>query len=483
MTKKEVKALGYWPQWFTQNLVSAIPPITTASNTILVWKCPIHGEYKQQVGTHLINSKCPKCSRAEGIHNAKRLKNPIKFDDCLDSIERQNSSKIDDILTFFCKKHGEYKQSIASHMRGRGCPICGREKSIRCAAEARRSLHKIPTEKLNELRPDYRKLFEEGKLKIADYGIFVCKEHGEYRQTLAQHFWYNGCPTCARATSSRGSSYEDYVCSILDEYNIQYVQHYKLQYDGKNPELDIVIPDKHLAFEINGLYWHSYEHIKISSKLCEASNYHKLKTELAKAQGIQLIHLWEDDFYKRGVLRNFILGKLKIPRIKIGARSLKATESKDSWLLEWHIQGKGQGKIINLSKDGKLYATAQFKKLATGEIMLDRYVTRPGYQVLGGLMKCIKYNGKGVYVTFADLAVSTGELYTKSGWTLVDELRPDYRYIVKGKRYHKFLYRISRFRNDENLKFEEGLTEFQLAALNNIERIYDCGKLKYKIIV
>ena len=54
-------------------------------------------------------------------------------------------------------------------------------------------------------------------------------------------------------------------------------------------ELDIVIPDLHLALEFNGNYWHSIE-------AGLNSNYHIIKTELCEARNYRLIHIWEDEW-------------------------------------------------------------------------------------------------------------------------------------------------------------------------------------------
>ena len=58
-------------------------------------------------------------------------------------------------------------------------------------------------------------------------------------------------------------------------------------------------------------------------------------------------------------------------------------------------------------------------------------------------------------------------------------LKPDYKYLVGDKRYHKFNYRIKRFREDPKLLWEEGLSESELAALNGISRVWDSGKIRY----
>ena len=88
-------------------------------------------------------------------------------------------------------------------------------------------------------------------------------------------------------------------------------------------------------------------------------------------------------------------------------------------------------------------------------------------------------NGLSFVVTFSDHQVSDGGLYEKLGFTLDKELPPDYRYVVDNQRVHKFNYRIKRFKNDPHLIYKEGLTEKELARINGLEKIWDCGKTRW----
>lgn len=82
-------------------------------------------------------------------------------------------------------------------------------------------------------------------------------------------------------------------------------------------------------------------------------------------------------------------------------------------------------------------------------------------------------------VTFADHCVSDGGLYERLGFTAEAELGPDYSYIVEATRKHKFGYRLARFRDDPALVYRAGATERELARLNGLHRLYDCGKTKW----
>ena len=59
--------------------------------------------------------------------------------------------------------------------------------------------------------------------------------------------------------------------------------------DGK--ELDIYIPDKHLAIEFNSDYWHREEQI--------GKYYHQEKSLACREKGIRLIHIFEYEWINK----------------------------------------------------------------------------------------------------------------------------------------------------------------------------------------
>ena len=59
-------------------------------------------------------------------------------------------------------------------------------------------------------------------------------------------------------------------------------------------QLDIYIPSKKLAFEFNGTYYHSVEHMKQFGEV--NLECHLQKTKLCEELGIKLVHIWEDEW-------------------------------------------------------------------------------------------------------------------------------------------------------------------------------------------
>jgi hypothetical protein len=84
-----------------------------------------------------------------------------------------------------------------------------------------------------------------------------------------------------------------------------------------------------------------------------------------------------------------------------------------------------------------------------------------------------KYNPKRI-ISYSDSDWSNGQLYIKMGFNKINDLKPDYKYIINGERINK-----SRFRKS-NLK--TNLTESKEMKKSQIHRIWDCGKIKWEMV-
>lgn len=245
---------------------------------------------------------------------------------------------------------------------------------------------------------------------------------------------------------------------ISNNYDGTILYNYRLD----NKELDIYLPNLSLAFEFNGIYWHSDKY--------RPKNYHYDKTELCKANNIQLIHIWEDDWdLKQELIKTMILNKLGKTNTKIFARKciIREVENNDAktFLNENHIQGYVNSSIkLGLYYNNVLVSIMTFKK-DKDTYNLNRFCSNRDVIVIGGASKLVKYFAKNysnkIY-TFSDNCYSYGDLYKKIGFREVYKLKPDYHYIDCGVRIHKFNYRKK--------------------DTSDVLKIYDAGKIKYEYI-
>lgn len=185
----------------------------------------------------------------------------------------------------------------------------------------------------------------------------------------------------------------------------------------------------------------------------------------------------------------------KLYRGVVPARKTKliklTSEQKQHFFNKNHLQGDGQGYCFGLVYNDRILSAMVIKRgpsntSSKGAWELNRYATEGDF-IEGGFDKLFvnltKIYGITRWISYADLMISDGSLYVEEGWNLVERCKKDYKYLYKGNLYHKFNFRIKRFKEDKHLKFKEGLTEKQLAELNGLIRVWDCGKLKFEKIM
>jgi len=247
-------------------------------------------------------------------------------------------------------------------------------------------------------------------------------------------------------------------------------------------ELDIYVPEHNLAIEYCGLYWHS-------EAAGKDKTYHKMKHDMCRALGIQLLTIFEDEWVQRlAQVKSKIKSLLnKDESCVVYARKTTivnvSLQSKNDFYDINHIQSTGQGSInIGLVSNSSLVACMSFIKRNTDTYELSRYAT--SCRVIGGFSKLLKffireYEPSSI-ISFADLRWSTGNLYIKTGWEVDKILPPDYSYSPDGKlRFHKFNYRRKNL--PKLLKdFDPDLSERINCDNNGILRIWDCGKIRFK---
>jgi hypothetical protein len=249
-------------------------------------------------------------------------------------------------------------------------------------------------------------------------------------------------------------------------------------------ELDIYLPALKLAFEFNGIYWHN--------EIYKDNNYHLNKTEECEKLGIQLIHVYEDDWtYKREIVKSIILNKLN--KIKKNIYSIKC-EIKEvnnklyrGFIDKNHIQGYINSKIkIGLFYENELVSIMTFgnlkvsKKIDKKEYELLRFCNKLNIKIIGGASKLFKYfvnNYKpNKIIAFADRSWSEGNLYKKLRFNFICKTSPNYFYIVDGLRHNKFNFKKNKLVKEG---YDSNKTEHEIMLERKIYRIYNSGNLKF----
>ena len=246
-------------------------------------------------------------------------------------------------------------------------------------------------------------------------------------------------------------------------------------------ELDFYIPNKNLAIELNGDYWHSVN-------TGRDPNYHLNKTLLCQEKGIQLIHIFEYEWNsKKDILKSIISSALGIYKSRIYARDceVKEVSSKEAkkFLEENHLQGFISSKYrIGLYFENQLvqilcFGNSRFKK---DEIELLRMCTRKNTQVIGGFSKLLKHSKINEFVSYVDLSKFSANSYLENDFKIIGQSQPNYKYL-KGEnvvnRFNAQKHKLQKLLGDN---FDENKTETQNMIDNGWWKVYDCGNLKLK---
>ena len=277
---------------------------------------------------------------------------------------------------------------------------------------------------------------------------------------------------------SKDTSIERFVRNILDELGEQYETNVKLECGN----VDVYIPRKKLIIECNGVRWHSDRYKK--------QKFHADRQAIARAHGYELIYIWEDQIVTQGEnIKNLLKSKLGYFDHRIGARECRVCEitaKQSKEVLRYHLQSSCPASVhCGLYYKDKLVCVATFgkRKISGGTDMcweLIRFCCAPGWQIVGGASKLLKYFIRtyqpGSIISFSSNDISAGDLYKTLGFTVVGESMSYWVVDTKYKRHHRYTYRKS-----ELVKkgWDKNLTEFEIEDQMGVYRIWDAGQTKW----
>jgi hypothetical protein len=297
------------------------------------------------------------------------------------------------------------------------------------------------------------------------------------------------CPNCYPSSITKPHrEILDFIKSIYSE---------EIQINNRNVlngfELDIYIPKLKLAIEYNGLYWHG----EVSGG--KERKYHLTKTIKCEEKDIQLIHIFEDEWFdKQDIIKSKLKHLLGCNNEVIYARKCIISsinfDVKNDFLENNHLQGTDNSSIrLGAFHNNKLVAVMTFGKLRKalgnnkseeGHYEMYRFCIG-NKNVVGIAGKFLNYFIKNhspkQIVSYSDRRYSNlNKCYlSKIGFNLNSKTEPGYWYFDKtGIRYHRFNFRKDQLSKKLSV-FDPDLTEWENMQLNGYDRIWDCGNYKY----
>lgn len=463
-------------------------------SAMLHYTCPEHGQIVQLLSGHLGGKECYSCGR-KGADLARRFS--------LDEVRKKGIQIHGDRyeylslawpvkgktgeITLVCRVHGEFKQSISSHLHQKsGCAKCTKPE----AAAKRRQPFSDIVNKANTIhnhKYSYENVvYAKGEKTRIEVN---CPIHGKFSQLFNDHFDGHGCPSCSSRISKQNREISEFLTSLNIEHEMEF------SFPNTRKTFDIAIHTHKLVIEYNSTYWHSSEYIP--------SSQHRDKSDMAATNGYRCIHIFGDVWEnRRPQIENLLKSALNLQTERVFARKCKVvkvdTPQAKVFLNENHVQGYGTAvEAYGLEHEGRLVAVMGFTFNTSNRNQgkfeehaeLARYAT--SVQVVGGFTKLLKAWLKDnpkvkTVVSFSDKSMFTGRTYEAAGFTRDAELPPDYKYREYGNQenlYHKSNYQKSKLRKRFGDAACEGKTEREITESQQIFRVYDCGKTRWLLEV
>lgn len=251
----------------------------------------------------------------------------------------------------------------------------------------------------------------------------------------------------------------------------------------KPKEVDIYLPEKKLAIEFNGVYWHSGDKV--------ASDYHFNKQNDLRENGIMLLTIFDIEWKsKRNIIENIIKSKLGITN-RIYARKCTIrtldTNTARNFLDSNHLNGYAGSSIkVGLYHDEILVAVIGISKarfeMDKNTYEITRFASLLNHTIVGGFSKLLKYCIReykiGTLLSYADARIGNGNVYEACGFERISHTKPGYWYRVGDQLVHRLNYSKKKL---VEMGYDSNKTGKMIADEIGLIRVYDCGNIKFKL--
>ena len=249
-------------------------------------------------------------------------------------------------------------------------------------------------------------------------------------------------------------------------------------------ELDIYIPEKRVAIEFNGTYWHS--------SYLKDKNYHKNKTLKCLEKNIRLIHIFEyemnipekrDKIFR--LLKHILTNSARVKYARdLDIRKVGLNDERE-FLNKYHLQNYAASSLaLGLYDKNELIFIGTFGKSRFNKNIneLIRLCSKDNINVVGGLGKVLntafKTMGNNI-ITYCDISKFSGESYTKNGFTFEKYTEPNYVWVNINNNEV-----LTRYQTQKSKLIDKGIgtdedTEDEIMLNNGYYKVYDSGNAKF----
>lgn len=426
-------------QWHpTKNGILQPNMVTVKSSKKVWWLGKCGHEWEAFINNRSRNNaSCPYCSGHKVLKGFNDITtthleiakqwNPIR-----NHIDINKISKGSDINAWWmCSKKHEWQANVSIRTsQDTGCPTCSNRKIIQGFNDLKTS-NPIVASDWNKAKNG--KLTSEMVSEYSNKKVWWKCQSGHEWQAFVYARVNAGCRKCtAGLKSSKG---EKEIKTFLKELGLNVSQsNYDLL---KGNEIDLYSEKQNLAVEFNGLYWHTEAKGK-------NDRYHYDKWITCKRQGIDLTHIWEDDWNNKcQAVKNLLKAKVEIKLETLNySKDYKIEEvtvkQAEIFFNENHIDGfTNCENHIGLYIEGDLKAAISFtdpNKYSESDIL--RFVSIENANESLNIL--LEYLSKEFNILKVKIIEDNGtgflRLYESNGFTILNTIKPSYSYLVNGLR-------------------------------------------------
>jgi hypothetical protein len=281
------------------------------------------------------------------------------------------------------------------------------------------------------------------------------------------------------------NTYECKVTDLLNEIGVKYLKNSRRIIPPL--ELDIYLPDNHIAIETGSIYWHGEQFNK-------NSQYHFNKWKRCKDLQIDLFQWFDDDLHVNWhIVKSKLLRSLGISLPIIGARKLSVGTcdviEEREFLNKWHVKGFSNNRnVVIASKYNDQIISIMTLNVNNNICIIDRWATDINISWPGAFSKSLSYwlkksNFKGEIRTWCDNRLGNGKVYKSSGFNEIRVSKPGYWYFKYNGLEHRSKYQRNKLIKMFNLDVNDTRTEWEIMKSQGYDRLWDAGHTLWTKII
>lgn len=281
------------------------------------------------------------------------------------------------------------------------------------------------------------------------------------------------------------------IKSLVDENSIKI--HDRTVLKVLNQELDFYIPQKKLAIEVDGSYWHSQK--------LKDPKYHQNKSLECLNAGVRLIHIFEYEWIQdetrekiKQLLRNALSSNIKTVYARKCYIKEIDTDIEREFLNSYHLQGYASSSIkygLYSQQDDELvsimtFGASRFNNQYQYELI--RYCNKPQIRVIGGAEKLfkrfIKDHNPEQIISYCSLSKFNGGVYSRLGFDRADRFITEPNYVWVPYNFSNDKTVLTRYQTQIKKLKDQGLdvyghTEDEIMQNRGYFKIYGSGNMRF----